>query len=154
MTVAITWHNKVLLGTKANFLKRVGDFDFSLCPDKPGVYVFARKFGKTLLIPIYIGKATNIRKRLKTQFNNHKLMQALASEKSGERVLLFGTIDSKSSSAIAKKLSLAERTHVAHALTAGYPLVNVQLTKGKVDIVRTSGTKSHNHPFPHIMLSK
>jgi hypothetical protein len=154
MTVSISWQSGITLGTKATFKKNIASFDLSDCPDSPGIYIFARKFGKRLLVPIYIGKGRNLRKRLKTQFNNYKLMEALANEKSGERVLILGIIKSNSADLTAKKLRLAERVHITHALTAGYPLINIQLTKGTSDIVEVIGKRARNHPFPRVMLSK
>jgi len=153
MTVGITWHGAIPLGTKATFITRIANFDLDRCPEAAGIYIFARRFGKTLQ-PIYIGKGANLRRRLKTQFNNLKLIQAIAKEKAGDRVLLLGTIKAQAPGAIRKKLRLAERTHVEHALTAGYPIVNVQLTKGPIDVVSIIGKKAQNHPFPRVMLSK
>jgi hypothetical protein len=154
LTVEITWHPAISLGTKATFKKRITDFDLSDCPEKPGLYIFARRFGSGVLQPVYIGKGENLRSRLKTQFNNHKLIEALLNEKSGERVLLLGEVKGSAPVALKKKLRLAERTHIEHALTAGYRLINVQLTKGQVDSVEVLGARPHTHPFPRIMLSK
>ena len=153
MNVGISWHRPIKLGTKATFAKKVSEFSLEDVPTSAGIYVFARKFGKNLA-PIYIGKALNLRSRMKTQFNNHKLVAALTNEKSGDRVLLFGIIESGSEDLLKKKIKLAERTHIEHALTAGYRLINVQLTKGPINSVETSGVKPQNHPFPHVMLSK
>src|SRR5580704_7634831 len=133
MTVEISWRPPVVLGPKATFKRRLSQFDVRNCPEEPGLYIFARKFGKKLIEPIYIGKATNIRRRLKFQFNNYRLIEALNSGKAGDRILLIGTIRSKADGVIRKKLTLAERTHIEHALTAGYPLINVQMTKGPID---------------------
>jgi hypothetical protein len=153
MTVGIAWQRGISLGTKSTFKKNIAQFKLSECPESPGIYIFARKFDD-VLEPIYIGKATNLRSRLKTQFNNYRLMEALANEKSGDRVLLLGTIKSSAPDAIRKKIRIAERTHIEHALTAGYPLINVQLTKGAVDMVHVEGKKAHSHPFPRVMFAK
>jgi len=154
MTVEISWQTPVPLGSKSTFMKRIEDFDLGDCPDAPGIYIFARRFGKKILVPIYIGKGTSLRKRLKTQFNNHKLIQALANEKSGERVLMFGTIKAGTSGSIAKKIRLSERAHIEHALSAGHPLINIQLTKKPTSEIKVVGKKSHNHPFPRVMLAR
>ena len=153
MDVGIVWQDHIELGSKSSFIKKLGEFDLGRIPTSPGIYIFARKFGNNLA-PIYIGKATNLRSRVKTQLNNHRLLDAIANEKSGDRVLLLGIIKSNSENLLAKKLNLAERTHIDHALTAGFEIVNVQLTKGPINTIRTLGTKRQNHPFPHVMLSK
>ena len=51
--------------------------DLDAIPRTPGVYVFARKQG-SMLIPVYIGKAEVLRRRLKQQLNNLRLMSGLA----------------------------------------------------------------------------
>lgn len=156
MTVKIAWQKPISLGTKATFTKNLENFDFGACPDEPGIYIFARKFGRKTLVPIYIGKAgsNGLRRRLKGQLNNYKLIEALTNEKAGERVLLIGTIKSSSPQLIAKKTTLAERAHVEQALTAGHPLINIQLTKQPAHKIEIVGKKSHNHPFPRLMLHR
>ena len=38
-------------------------------PRKPGVYVFARKFGSNIA-PLYVGQVSKLRGRIEGQFNN------------------------------------------------------------------------------------
>lgn len=150
MRVQIAWDKAVNLGPKAKFLDNLESAVDGL-PDDPGIYVFARQFGKTL-IPIYIGQASNgLRGRLKLQFNNFKLMKALANEKTGNRVLLLGRIKMLPGQQLKKVLKVAEQAHIEHALTAGFPLVNIQGTKTKRHEVVVYGPKSHKHPFPSLM---
>lgn len=156
MVVKILWQKPIPLGTKATFAKKLQNFDFATLPDEPGIYIFARKFAKKTLVPIYIGKAgsNGLRRRLKGQFNNYKLIEALKNEKSGERILLIGTIKGNSQKLIEKKTTLAEHAHVEQALTAGHPLINIQLTKRPAHRIEIVGQKSHNHPFPRVMLHR
>lgn len=156
MVVKISWQKPLVLGTKATFARRLQNFDFDVIPEEPGIYIFARKFAKKTLVPIYIGKAgsNGLRRRLKGQFNNYKLIEALKNEKAGERVLLIGTIKGHSKKLIEKKTTLAEHAHVEQALTAGHPLINIQLTKRPAHRIEIVGQKTHTHPFPRLMLHR
>lgn len=150
MTVQVAWDKPIVLGPKAKFLDNLEILVDNL-PDDPGIYVFAREYAGTL-IPIYIGQASNgLRGRLKQQFNNLKLMKALADERNGNRVLLLGRLKPQQGQQLKKALKIAERAHIEHALTAGFPLVNIMGTKTKRHEVVVSGPKSHKHPFPGLM---
>lgn len=74
-------------------------------------------------------------------------MKALAEEKTGNRVLLLGRIKLQPGQKLKKALDVAEQAHIEHALTAGFPLVNVQGTKTKRHEVVVHGSKSRKHPF-------
>jgi len=150
MTIHVEWAKPILLGPKAKFLDRLESCVDDL-PDDPGIYMFARRFGKTL-IPIHIGQASkSIRTRLTQQFNNRRLMKALENEKSGARILLVGRIWTLRNQQLKKALKVAERAHIEHSLTAGFPLVNIQGTKGKMHEVLVHGARSRSHPFPGLM---
>jgi len=57
---------------------------------KPGVYVFARKFGKNI-VPLYIGQASRLRGRIEGQFNNLRLMMGIKNAQAGHRILTCRT---------------------------------------------------------------
>jgi hypothetical protein len=134
-------------------------------PTHAGIYVFARKFGPSFY-PIYIGKAGNVRTRLKTQFKSLPLMvkvknwnQTNAEDESralnGTRVLFIGSLAKPNSVVQVKKaLGIAERSLIEHALTEGHNIVNIQMTKTKYDEVTSSGVKGHRSFAPQSMLAK
>jgi hypothetical protein len=150
LSVNLSWDKAISLGTRKTFEKKCNAVIDDL-PDDPGIYVFARKFGKAL-IPIYIGQASNgLRARLKQQFDSVKLMNAVKAEKTGGRVLLLGRVKLLKNQKLADVLNVAEKAHIEHALTAGYPLVNIKGTKTKRHSVLVAGPKAQNHPFPRLM---
>lgn len=131
----------------------------------PGIYVFARKFGGTYT-PIYIGKAENVAKRLKTQFNNLRLMRQVnnwnpmdpddASKRvTGARVLFVGYLEKpRAGDNASVALRLAERSVIEHALSEGFAIVNIQMTRTKYNQVQSTGSRKARAFCPSIMLSK
>ena len=149
MRVFLQWDKAINLGPKAKFIKNL-EARIPTLPSVPGIYVFARRY-KSTISPIYVGKASNLRGRVKTQSNNRRLMDAVRTEKNGDRVLLIGRIKTQPGQQLGKVLKIAEQTHIEQAMTAGSPLVNIQGTKTKRHEVSISGRKSHQHPFPRLM---
>lgn len=124
MKISVEWGRPLVLrdGSKQNLIYVV---DVGKLPDNPGVYVFARRWGKSIEA-LYVGKATNIRGRVKVQFNNLRLMQHLKQAKAGKRVLLFGRAITKQGQKIDKVTSLLEQALIRHFLSEGHDLVNIQ----------------------------
>ena len=87
--------------------------------------MFGRRWGKNIEA-LYVGKAKNIRGRVKVQFNNLRLMQHLKRAKTGKRVLLFGKAITKPGQKIDKVVSLLERALIRYFLSEGHDLVNRQ----------------------------
>jgi hypothetical protein len=153
MNVFVEWGTVIALGPKAKFVSEVQntlEVLLSKILETPGIYVFARRFDKTIT-PIYVGKALNLKNRIKQQFNNLRLMSAIQDGPSGEIVLLVGQVTPATESKIKRALKIAERTHIEQAMTAGHELLNIQGTRSKHDVVEIKGTKSHTHPFPRTM---
>jgi len=124
MKISVEWGRPLALrGLSRQNLMYVVDFD--KVPDSAGVYVFGRRWGKNIEA-LYVGKATNIRGRVKGQFNNLRLMQHLKKAKTGKRVLLFGKAITKPGQKIDKVISLLERALIRHFLSEGHDLVNRQ----------------------------
>ncbi|WP_227461108.1 hypothetical protein [Cupriavidus pauculus] len=131
----------------------------------PGIYVFARKFGDTYT-PIYIGKAGNVARRLKGQFNNLKLMKQVnnwnptdpddASKRvTGTRVLFVGYLERpRVADSVKAALRLAERSVIEHALSEGFSIVNIQMTRTRYNEVQSRGSRKALAFCPSIMLSK
>jgi hypothetical protein len=91
MDIRVVWQQPISLidGSKQSLIYAVRDP--SAIPDRPGVYVFGRRFGDTVS-PLYIGKAENLTKRIEQQLNNVRLMKGIENAPTGERILLVGEL--------------------------------------------------------------
>ena len=107
-------------------------------PGDPGIYIFGRQFGKNFEA-LYVGKAENIRRRIKGQLNSVKLMDHLRTAKSGKRILLVGALQRKQGQKTAKCLALSERALIRHFLSEGHDLVNIQGARIKRHELRSGG---------------
>ena len=118
-------------------------------PDVRGIYVFGRRWG-TQFEALYVGKATNIRGRVKSHLNNLSLTKHLSNAKTGKRVLLTGKLVMRRGQNRKKALILAERAFIRYFLSEGHDLVNKQGTWLRRHEVESSG----RHPkrfFPKQM---
>lgn len=114
-----------------------------------GVYVFGRRWGSQFEA-LYVGKAGNIRSRLKGHLNNLRLMQHLHNAKTGKRIVLAGSFVTKPGQKQPKSLVLAERALIRYFLSEGHDLVNKQGTR----LRRHELTSSGRYPkrfFPKLM---
>lgn len=93
-----------------------------------GIYVFGRRHGKRFA-PLYVGKATDLSRRIPQQLNNNRLMNALVKAASGHRELLVGELHAKPGQQLAKVLKVLERGLIKLALAQGNDIVNKQGTK-------------------------
>jgi hypothetical protein len=148
MKLEVDWSRPVSLkdGTRQNMIYAM---DLSKLPVVAGVYIFGRAWGSGFEA-LYVGKANNIRARVKGQFNNLRLMQHLKNTKSGKRVLLTGRIVTKPGQRIEKCLVLIERGLIRYFLSEGHDLVNKQGTHLRRHEIESSG----RHPkkfFPRPM---
>jgi len=99
--------------------------DKSPITDDPGVYVFARKHGDRI-IPLYIGKATNLAVRVSQQLNNVQLMKGIENSPQGKRLLILGELQRKPGQNIQKVLRIAESALIEHSLSQGFNILNKQ----------------------------
>jgi hypothetical protein len=137
MHLQVEWARAVTLkdGAQQNFIYVT---DLSKLPKVAGVYVFGRRWGKNVEA-LYVGQATSIRGRVKTQLNNLRLMQHLKNAKTGRRVVLTGRIDTRPGQKLAKCLALVERTLIRYFLSEGHDLVNKQGVRIRRHDVVSSG---------------
>jgi len=77
---------------------------------------------------LYVGKARNIRQRVKGQLNNLKLMQHLKGAKTGKRVVFAGSVVARPGQQMDRIFSIAERALIRHFLSEGDDLVNISGT--------------------------
>lgn len=101
--------------------------DLDSLPPEAGVYVFAREWGIGFEA-LYIGKANNIRSRVRGQLNNLRVIQHVRNAKSGGRVVLAGALVPRPGQKADRCLPILERTLIRHFLSEGHNLVNIQGT--------------------------
>ena len=112
----------------------------------PGVYFFARKHGRTYkntLLPLYVGRAKNVRRRIKQHFNSVKLMTRIRDAATGGRVLVVGTIERDAE----RSGVIVERVLIKKAMADGCNLINKQGTRIKADSIQFSGNLSARNTF-------
>lgn len=112
--------------------------DLSKVTDRSGVYIFGRQWGKGFEA-LYIGKAGNVRSRVKGHLNNLRLMQHMHNARAGQRVLLAGRFVSKPGQSREKCLGLIERALIRYFLSEGHDLVNKQGTLLRRHKVESTG---------------
>ena len=87
-----------------------------------------RQYGKEFEA-LYVGKANDIRGRVKGQLNNLRLMQHVRHAKAGRRTVLAGKVFTKPGQRLDVILPLVERALIRHFLSEGHDLVNIQGTQ-------------------------
>lgn len=127
MKLRVQWGRPIALrsGASENLIYTV---DLAKLPESSGIYVLGRRWGSEFEA-LYVGKAGRIRRRVKTQLNNLRLMQHLKSAKSGRRIVLPGRILPRPGQRKEKSLLILERALIRHFLSEGHDLVNKQGTR-------------------------
>jgi hypothetical protein len=144
--LAVEWSRPIPLrsGRREGLIYAL-DLD-SADPD-PGVYVFARKWGSSYEA-LYVGKADNMRRRLRGQLNNLRLMRHVESAKNGRRLVIPGYAVTKPGQQISKVLTTLERALIRHFLSEGHDLVNKQGARIRRHEIASSGTPRGFLPSP------
>lgn len=119
-------------------------------PEKCGIYIFGRHWGKSKFGALYVGKAHNVRSRVKGQLNNLRLMRHVQSATSGKRLLMAGIFATKSDRRKEKCLPLLERAFIRHFLSEGHDPVNKQGTRIRRHKVESNGTFAKSF-FPSLI---
>jgi len=144
MELELNWQSELLLRysvTDDNYA-----VDLNKISESPGIYIFGRR-NRNRFEALYVGKANNIRKRIKTQLNNHKLISHIWGAKTGPRVLMIGEIITKQGQKLDSCLHLAELTLIRHFIAEGHNLVNFHGTNFKYHELLSTGKHSRND-FP------
>lgn len=134
MELTIEWNNPIKLQKSGNYYS----VNIDSLPTQDGVYIFGRKFANNFEA-LYVGKGSNIRSRVKGQFNNLQLMTYIKDSKSGKRVLIVGILHTKPGQKIEKCLRLVERGLIRHFLSEGHDLVNKQGTRIRRHEIKSTG---------------
>jgi hypothetical protein len=130
--------------------------DLEKLPTSAGVYIFGRRWGKKtkLLEAIYIGKANNIRSRVKGQLNNLRLMTRLKNKKAGQRIVMTGEFVARPGQRASKCVALAERALIRHFLAEGHDIVNKHGTRLRQHEIVSDGRQPKRFVRRSIYLEK
>jgi hypothetical protein len=102
---------------------RIYEIDLNVLPEAPGIYIFTRTFGKATSA-LYVGKAENLRGRLKQQLNAVRLMKGIENAPTGRRHLLWAKLNRRQGQK-ADCLPIVERALIRHYLSEGHELLNI-----------------------------
>lgn len=123
MQIELNWQNELPL--KYHSKDDVYDLDLDSIREVPGIYIFGRRYGK-LFEALYVGRAKNLRGRVKTQLNNYNLLNHVWRAKAGKRVVLVGEFKAKTAQTHAVCLPIAEKALIRYFVSEGHNLVNIQ----------------------------
>ena len=123
MEIEIRWQGPISLIDGTDEKRVYTPEDESLIPDCPGVYVFARKRGETM-IPLYMGRATRLAVRISQQLNSVELMKGIENSPQGRRVLIVGQLQRKPGQPLQRALRIAEAALIEHSLSQGFDILN------------------------------
>ena len=127
MKLHLEWSRQIPL-RRSKQRSLVYTIDMDKLPDEPGLYVFGRRFGNSFEA-LYVGKAKTIRRRVRNQLNNSRLMQHVMTARRGKRILLVGRYVSKPGQDETKSLLLLEQALIRHFVSEGDDLVNKHGTR-------------------------
>jgi hypothetical protein len=131
--------------------------DFEALPEIPGVYVFCRLWGSrpAKITPIYIGQAKNVRARVQQHTKSSvRLMNGIKSPDwgNGRRGVIWCTVSTRSKERQARMLDILERGLIEAALTKGFELLNIKLTKQHAHSITFSGNRVSEQLAPRRLL--
>jgi hypothetical protein len=122
MNLQIEWGRPIRL-SDASSENMIYGVDLDRFAVSAGVYIFGRLWGSQFEA-LYVGKASNIRGRVKSHLNNLRLMQHLRNASNGNRVVLAGTLITRPGQKLGKSMAVAERVLIRYFLSEGHDLVN------------------------------
>jgi len=138
---SLCWHKPQLLGRYPYHP------DLELIPKSPGIYVFYRKHGANFQV-FYVGKATQLRSRIKGQLNNLKLMNGIHAAANGGRLLAYAEIALKPGQTAASAIHAAEKLMICHFVDDGHALLNIQGMKIRVQTLTNERPRELNKLVP------
>lgn len=115
--------------------------DLNQFPETPAVYIFGRQHGKSIE-PLYIGRASKLRQRMKQQFDSVKLMSRIKGAGTGGRFLIYCTPRLRQRQTAAQTIRVMEDALIAHALGVGWELLQKQGTVRPSHTVKFSGNRT------------
>lgn len=121
--------------------------DLEKIPKTPGVYIFLRVHGNSTNV-LYVGKADNLKGRIKQQLNAVRLMKGIENAPSGARSIVYAEFRPKQGQRT-HCLRLIERGLIRYYLAQGNELLNIQgsrIRKHSLTSERTSTLVRHMIP--------
>lgn len=109
-------------------------------PKTPGIYVFLRVHGDSVNV-LYVGKADNLKGRIKQQLNAVRLMKGIENAPSGARCVVYGEFKPKQGQR-ANCLRVIERGLIRYYLAQGNELLNIQGSRIRKHSVTSDRTDS------------
>lgn len=151
MNIKATWSGEIFLkpDKKGNL---IFEYPESELTDKPGCYVFYNRLRKRCNI-LYVGKASNIKRRLGTQFNTVKLMNCIKKSGRGNKILMYCTIKLKGGQRLEKTLATLEKNLIKYAFSEGHELLNKHGAKIHFHEIKFSGNRVSETLFGRVILS-
>ncbi|MCX8500239.1 MAG: hypothetical protein ORO03_00875 [Alphaproteobacteria bacterium] len=99
--------------------------DAESIPAKPGVYLFFRRMGTNTTEVVYVGKAENLKSRIHSHRNSHKLITELI-DKKGVYYVMPGVFDALPGQVAKSSIKVIERVLIRACIEDEHPLINVQ----------------------------
>jgi hypothetical protein len=152
MQIEATWSKPIKL-KKSKSPKLIYEIDIAELPAVPGVYVFGRKHGSSV-VPIYIGETMTVRGRVKNHLNSLALMKEIENAPNGERFFMYCTVKTRSADRAKAQVKILEKALILHAQTEGHVLFNKRGTKLPTDEITFSGNRVSEAIAPRVMLIK
>lgn len=127
MDLSIEWMRAIPL-RRSRRSDLIYDVDLAAIETEPGIYVFARRWGKSYEA-LYVGRSENVRRRSRGHLNNLRLMSHVRHAKNGRRVLFTGFPLTRRGQRMTRVLATLEKAYIRHFLSEGHDLVNQQGTR-------------------------
>ena len=144
MDIELNWQNELPL--KYNPKDDAYSLDLNAISEVPGIYIFGRRHGK-FFEALYVGKASILRRRIKTQLNNHTLLSHVWNAKAGKRVVLIGEFKAKQHQTYEACLPISEKALIRYFVSKGHDLVNVEgVTRTHHGVSSTGTHKAKDFP--------
>lgn len=138
MKLLIVWERPIPI-RKKSASKLSYSIDVTRIPTSPGIYIFARRWGRTYEA-LYVGKSNSLRKRISTHLkNNLQLVRHIDNASSGKRVIIVGLPSTKPGQQMPNVLRTLEMAVIRHFLSEQHDLVNKQGTRILRNEIMSSG---------------
>ena len=148
MQITIRWQKPIQLTRGKKIIIDPKDIPNSI-ENVPGVYFFARTFGKSIILPFYVGETLTIRTRLKSHLESTKIadvLRGISDEeaiKNGTKYFHYGYLHGNAERKLTKRrLSIVQKHLIRLAIETGAPILNYQLTTMKTHSLEFIGSAS------------
>ena len=93
------------------------------------------------IVPLYVGKVDRLRRRIRQQLNNARLMVGLQEAPRLRRFLVLGEYVGRAGPHASNAIQIVERSLIEYALAEGYELLNQPGTKRPHHSISHSGAR-------------